>query len=442
MPRLLFLGALLSTAATPAALAQPDPAAAPAAGTLTLESGFSPSPRAVELTAGGAVEAAAADPLCAGYVNTAPSVVLDYGGAGASVSLHLYVRSDADTVLLLHTPDGAWLCNDDMEGADPGLYVASPAAGRYAVWVGTYAGDGDAPATFYAAEAEATRLNPEGNPSSGTAALAAGFSPDPHEVGVAAGGPSPIFEIEGCIGYVDPAAPTFVLDYDADGSGPLYVYAQGEEDLTLAVMAPDGSVHCNDDALDFNPGLMIEAAPAGRYPVWVGTYGEEDASVPATLFFSAVEGPTSDFIDDDPIEDGGYEGGEGISLFAAPAHGTLTLEAGFTPEEIAIEAGGADPVSVMGFGCAGYIVNGEPDVNVLYGEGGGGLAFYAESDDDTTLLVNLPDGSWRCSDDELGRNPAVEVEAAEGGLYNVWVGTYSQSGGAPATLHVAARVPR
>jgi hypothetical protein len=447
MPRLPLLGVLL-TAAVPAALAQPNPDAPPAAGTVTLESGFSPDPHAVELTAGGPVEAAAASPECMGYVTAAPSVVLDYGGSDERY-FHLYVRSDTDTVLLVRTPGGAWLCNDDFEGPIPAVHVDAPEAGRYAVWVGTYAGDTDVPATLYASEIAMTRLDPEGEPTSGTADLGAGFTPDPHEVTVTAGGPIPLFGVEGCYGYMDPAAPTFVLRYDADGSGPLYVYVEagGGEDLTLAVMAPDGTVHCNDDAMDLNPGLVVEPAAAGRYAVWVGSYGEAAAPIPATLFFSATGGPTGEYIEDDYYEDdyyedGAYEGGEDISLFAAPAHGTLTLAPGFAPEEVAVEAGGGDAVSVFGSGCAGYIANGEPDLNVLFGEGVSALAFYAESEDDTTLLVNLPDGSWRCSDDEVGRNPGLEIEAPEGGLYNVWVGTYAQGGGAPATLHVATRIPR
>jgi hypothetical protein len=184
--------------------------------------------------------------------------------------------------------------------------------------------------------------------------------------------------------------------------------------------------------------------------VWVGTFSsrartEEPAQ--ATLYVPEVEGPTADFEDDfeDDFEEGTYEGGEDVSLFAAPAHGTLTLEPGFGSEEVTVAAGGSDGVSVSGSGCTGYITNGEPDVNVLFGESGEGgvLAFAVEAEDDTTLLVNLPDGSWRCSDDEIERNPAIVVEAPSSGLYNVWVGTFSQdASGASATLRITESDPR
>src|SRR5690606_24690346 len=135
-----------------------------------------------------------------------------------------------------------------------------------------------------------------------------------------------------------------------------------------------------------------------------GTYSSRartEAPGQATLYFSGAEGPTSDFFyEEEGYDDGVYAGGEDISRFAAPAHGTLTLEAGFGAREVAIEAGGLHPVSVSGFGCVGYIDNGEPDLNVVYAGEGQTLAFYTASSDqdDLTMVVNLPDGSWRCSD--------------------------------------------
>src|SRR5690606_1356513 len=154
LSRTLLLGVLLSVAAAPAALAQPDPDAAPSAGTVTLAAGFSPDPHAVDLMAGGPVEAADADPTCAGYVGAAPSVALDYGGGG---TLHLFVRSSSDTVLLVRTPGGDWLCNDDEEALNPGLRVEDAESGRYAVWVGTFSdtASADTPATLYVSAREA-----------------------------------------------------------------------------------------------------------------------------------------------------------------------------------------------------------------------------------------------------------------------------------------------
>jgi len=48
-------------------------------------------------------------------------------------------RPDADIGLIVRTPGGAWLCNDDAPGRDfdPLVRIARPAPGRYLVWVAT-----------------------------------------------------------------------------------------------------------------------------------------------------------------------------------------------------------------------------------------------------------------------------------------------------------------
>lgn len=45
---------------------------------------------------------------------------------------------------------------------------------------------------------------------------------------------------------------------------------------------------------------------------------------------------------------------------------------------------------------------------------------------DTTLVVQLPDGSFRCNDDTYGLNPAVQLQPAPAGQLRVWVGSYQQ----------------
>jgi hypothetical protein len=53
---------------------------------------------------------------------------------------------------------------------------------------------------------------------------------------------------------------------------------------------------------------------------------------------------------------------------------------------------------------------------------------------DTTLIVQLPDGSYRCNDDSDGLNPMVQGPVAVGTL-NVYVGAYSAGeDGIPYTI--------
>jgi hypothetical protein len=48
------------------------------------------------------------------------------------------------------------------------------------------------------------------------------------------------------------------------------------------VVAPDGSVQCNDDTYGLDPALALSPAPAGDYAVWVGVYSDQ-AGGSATL---------------------------------------------------------------------------------------------------------------------------------------------------------------
>jgi len=112
-------------------------------------------------------------------------------------------------------------------------------------------------------------------------------------------------------------------------------------------------------------------------------------------------------------------------IAAQPYYKTLNLLAGFEedPTTVELQAGGNNPVLIEG--CNGYINASNPDVDLYYEAEEYPLAIYANSDYDTTLLVNQPDGSWVCDDDAgLGSNPAILMESPQSGLYNIWVGTY------------------
>ena len=139
-----------------------------------------------------------------------------------------------------------------------------------------------------------------------------------------------------------------------------------------------------------------------------------------------------------------YSGGENISLFSAPTYGSLHLDPGFLPdpETVSVDIGGGDAMSVNGPGCKGVINSAAPDVNVVYGEGGDLLSFYVESSADATLLVSLPNGDWLCNDDFDGTNPGIVISDPEEGLYNVWVGAFSEDGsGSGGTLYVSESEP-
>lgn len=128
---------------------------------------------------------------------------------------------------------------------------------------------------------------------------------------------------------------------------------------------------------------------------------------------------------------------------ASPTFGDLELDEGFEPDpvEVALTAGGTIVPAVNG--CDFGFVAEAPDVDLYYTTSGASTLYIsAIGADDTTLLVNLPDGSWVCDDDGFGDgDPIVVVPNAEDGLYDIWVGTYGEEP-VDASLFISEIDPR
>ncbi len=126
-----------------------------------------------------------------------------------------------------------------------------------------------------------------------------------------------------------------------------------------------------------------------------------------------------------------------------PTFGTVNLQAGFMPDphRTALQAGGPiRATSALGRDCTGNIAE-APDVRLNYSAGGFPLYIFARSSADTTLVVNLPDGSWICNDDFDGLNPGIVLNRPPSGQYDIWVGTWG-GGIAPAELGISEIPPR
>lgn len=408
----------------------------PESGTLNLSAGFSGDPRTVEVTAGGEVAAdRGTSPMCRGHVTEAPDLWVNYGGSD-TFDLYLSMEADSDTTLLVQTPDGQWLCDDDTAGdLNPGLRIETPAAGRYAVWAGRFSPGPQVPATVYVSELgflggidEPAELDFSLPSNYGSVALAAGFTPDPHNVELMAGGGVDVNEAVGqnCRGYAT-TAPDFDVTY-TPGDFDLYISATSQGDATLIVNAPDGSWWCDDDSAgSLNPGIRFDQPMEGRYDIWVGTYGEGSPE-PAVLHISEL-GFGGEFL-----------GGSRLDPLLESNYGSVALEGGFTPDPYLVDmvAGGpieaqegADPA------CRGYVTE-APDFELRFEPGGLDLFISARSDSDTTLVVNGPDGRWACDDDSAGDlNPGIRFENPRAGTYDIWVGTYWSGEGHPAQLAIS-----
>jgi len=120
-----------------------------------------------------------------------------------------------------------------------------------------------------------------------------------------------------------------------------------------------------------------------------------------------------------------------------PLYGSVTLQAGFTPDPWAVnvQAGGNIPTNLGGVNT--WVAD-APDYRVFYNAGRYRLTFFVQSNADTTLLVNLPNGRWVAVDDFNGLNPQITFDPPMSGQYDIWVGSFN--GGTPAaTLYVTER---
>ncbi|MCC6735748.1 MAG: hypothetical protein IT534_06425 [Bauldia sp.] len=428
---------------------------APIGGMTDLTAGFAPDPFVAEVAAGGEIEAYAAvtGTYCFGFVTEAPTYLLNYT-AGA-FPLTVRATSERDTTLVIQGPDGTFTCDDDTNELNPEVSFPVPATGAYAIWVGTYAGDGtQAPATLEITELgatgdEVTLLDWALDPVSGTGTLAAGFTPDPFAVEVAAGGDVLAMTGTGddnCWGYVT-VGPTYRLNYS--GGGPLGFLAQSETDTVLVISDPDGNWVCADDeGGDYNPAVFFEDAPAGQYDIWVGTFSQN--TVPATLTITATSPvaalepipsvPPPASVPPIPTVPPAPDVAIAIDPTGVPAFGETTLNAGFSPDPVTVDVTGGGPIEValaiQGGGCVGWVPF-EPTYRLTYAAASWPLILSAVSEADLTLVVRTPDGQFLCNDDTNGANPAVRIEQPTAGAYEIWVGTYAPGPAQAATLFIS-----
>ncbi len=101
-------------------------------------------------------------------------------------------------------------------------------------------------------------------------------------------------------------------------------------------------------------------------------------------------------------------------------------------------AGGT--VDAQSVGCLGF-TTAAPDVQITWTGGGNFLRWFFVPDtpgDDTTLIINDPNGNWHCNDDwdPTSLNPMVDLASAPDGIYDIWVGVFPPGGTISGTLNL------
>lgn len=285
------------------------PAADPTVATLTLGGAddFWLDPTLVSLHSGAisgtGVEASKLGRGCAGTINERPEVVLHWTEDAQVEELRFFFLSMGDPAMVLVTPTGDVLCNDDLNPLvlDPYLAITNPAAGRYAIYLGSFAGKTTtpgflvvtsqdlSPATLDIAQLFPRTVNPGAvgepkpidvlqidAPVAATPAMSLTQTTTPVTATVVAGGDLGAYEIELgndlCTGFIS-AAPTYRFAWAGEAEDLVFFF-EGDTDTTLVVRDPDGHFQCNDDAdsaKNLNPYLDLPPI-AGQYNVWVGSF--------------------------------------------------------------------------------------------------------------------------------------------------------------------------
>jgi hypothetical protein len=246
------------------------------------------------MAAGGSDLSACGIPGARGYAADVATMSL-YLTMMDGYALDIDVQSDCDSTLLLHTPDGGWVFDDDSGGnLMPSITLTEPwrMNGRVDVWIGTYGG-GSCPATITFRTGRAPGVADEAGdvPMGGGAAVGC---PNPglsgqtvaytgaqlwsrQSLATQASGTTQLGDcgIPGTRGYANPA-PNYSFYLSGMQGYRLDLTADASCDSTMLVRTPDGLWHFNDDGhgnldplISLTPPTMLE----GRVDVWVGTYG-------------------------------------------------------------------------------------------------------------------------------------------------------------------------
>ena len=289
--------------------------------TLDLAAGFPLDPTFMSVNAGGEVPATLLGAGCSGFINPEPVVTVNWSGDADFVEV-FFVSND-DPTLVIMTPDGEILCNDDANDnlLDPVIEITAPVEGVYKIWVGSFNSGHLLPGVLVLTTNPEVNLGtfnlgglihraqmPETLPEHETIieeaalieelemAIAEATDLTEAELGttidIVADGDVPLFmlplEAQGCAGLVT-VAPSYTFDWQGEAE-TLRVMFEGDADSSLLVIGPDMTVVCADDSADGanqNPMVDVSAPATGLYAVYVGRISPE---APVTGVLSITDG--------------------------------------------------------------------------------------------------------------------------------------------------------
>lgn len=383
---------------------------------------------------------------CAGLIGLdAPDATIAVDASAGRFSL--YATTPGDGVIVIYTPSGGWVCNDDMSGLNPGVTFEAAEAGDYLVWVGAlYEGGADTFELFARLGDPDWGLPPtniDGDPRYGFSELNVDQATSGQllirgEISATAAAdtlPNDMY----CSGYINADAPDLVLTLDRS-SAAFSLFATSDVDLVMAVRSPLGEWLCNDDTMGTDPAVTFDAGDVGEYLIYVGAFSE--GAVGRFDLFARMGEPDWTMITS--MADNGFVPDTGfaveLGLDQPPSHGTVIFpQDGDAHIPMFIAAGGNDYFG-LGFGCVGRGATAQPDLVIEVTDAADMLTIFAVADGDGTLVVVDPYGDLYCNDDFEGAHPALSFPEPELGLYQVFAGTYGGEASA-AILGVTSGAP-
>jgi len=212
-----------------------------------------------------------------------------------------------------------------------------------------------------------------------------------------------------------------------------------EETICYVLISPAENDNWGEDWL--GDSETIEPGQSHTLDVPVGVYDLQaldcDENELATEWDTALNGTTTWTISGAAPAASGDE----LDFTEPPNFGNETLDPGFQPDPYTVDvvSGGAVDVEALGLGddCGGY-ASVAPDfrLNLTANTDQLRIFFVADGDEDATLIVSDSYSNWHCNDDFSGWDPLIELENAESGQYDIWIGSYSADEYIAGTLYI------
>ena len=294
-------------------------------------------------------------------------------------------------------------------------------------------------------------VDPGAEPAYVTINLEAGFVLDPFVVSVNGGGDVDVSVLGGdCVGFVN-LNPTVKLEWTGEADF-IEAFFFTDHDPVLVIQTPDGEFHCNDDAnsLVLDPVIQIDNPQPGRYAVWVGSYAPNQL-IPGFLVLTG-----SPQVNIGTFDPGALVAREAIAevleepealdadvlLDESPAMDTVPLMTG-DAEAVSVDLVAQGDIAAFDVDlgdviCAGFVSE-TPSYVFAVSESTDMVRTYFEAQQDTTIIVETPDGEFICNDDADGNgnlNPLVDIAEPVEGEYRVYLGTFDPAFAVEGSLTV------